>query len=107
MLRNVLSSRGRFLLLQSVLCLVLVATLGLAAAVSHFRLRILKVDLAPPTELEGFWIRGPRTWTVRRVTDGVIFDESASKGPRRRLEVWRAQTRLFLSPLEYLVRSGD
>lgn len=94
--------------MQAVLCLVLLGTLGLAALVRNFHARRLNVVLAAETSIAHLRIRPPVGWTLRASDDGVILEEPVSRGrPGRRMQIWAAPVDVFLSPLEFLVRSAD
>ena len=95
-------------LMQAALCLVLVASLGLAAWVARRQTRALRVELSETSMIDGLTIKWPQNWTLRRDEDGLLLQEmrKSSASPRK-LRIRYARSSIFMSPLEYLVRCGE
>jgi len=94
--------------MEASLWLALAAALGVAAFVQRHGPRQTGVDLAPRQQLGDFQVRAPAGWVGRHSTGGVVLEEPPGRsGAGRRLEIRCARATRFVSPLEYLVRSGD
>lgn len=103
------SQRYRPLLMQVVLCVVLAASLELAALVSRRQTRTHRVVLGnTSTVIEGLAVKRPDDWTLVREEDGLLLQETgkAITAPRK-LKIRYARSSIFMSPLEYLVRCGE
>jgi hypothetical protein len=61
---------SRSWLMQAALCLVLAASLGVAAWVSRRQKRTLRVELIKTSEIDGLSIKWPADWTLQREQDG-------------------------------------
>lgn len=95
--------------MQASLCLVLAASLGVAAWVSRRQTRTHRVQLSPTaTVIEGLTVLRPDDWTLVRDEDGLVLEEDhkLTASPRK-LKIRYARSSIFLSPLEYLVRCGE
>jgi hypothetical protein len=57
-------SRLRRFLMQTIMWLILGATIGLAALVDHRQHKFLSADLGEPRQFEGFSIRLPSAWSA-------------------------------------------
>ena len=101
--------RYRPLLMQGALCLVLAASLGVAALVSRRQIRTHRVSLGnTSTTLDGLTVKRPDDWTLVREDDGLLLQEAGkSIAAPRKLKIRYARSSIFMSPLEYLVRSGE
>jgi hypothetical protein len=98
----------RFWMLQATLCFVLAAAVGLAAIVRSRKVHASRIELEAPETFGTLELRKPAGWTGSPHVDGVTLTEPASaERPGRKLRVWHAVNDVFMSPLEYLVRSGD
>lgn len=108
--RREYSPRLRFWLLQGTLCLTFVATLALARALQRLRepgqghALTRHLEEIGPLKLR---MRGPEGWGEQRDHDGITLLERGSEHSRRRLRVWHQYGAIFMSPLEFLVRSGE
>src|SRR3954471_7681441 len=102
------SERYRPLFMQAVLCVVLVASLAVAALVSRRQTRMRQVGFGEATNIDGLTIKRPADWTLVREEDGLLLQEAgkAIAAPRK-LKIRYARSSIFLSPLEYLVRCGE
>ncbi|HEV8606994.1 MAG TPA: hypothetical protein VGQ99_16755 [Tepidisphaeraceae bacterium] len=101
--------RWRPLLMQGALCVVLAASLGLAAWVSRRQARTLRVVLGKEAVIiDGLTVFRPEDWTLRRDDDGLLLEEMR-KGVAspRKLRIRYARSSIFMSPMEYLVRCGE
>ncbi|MCY2952332.1 MAG: hypothetical protein NTU53_10185 [Planctomycetota bacterium] len=103
-----LPPRLRPLLLPVFLLLTLALTLLLAYALQSHLQHQQQVQLSPPQNLGLFILRPPRSWLARSSPDALILEEPPSRSRlRRRIEISLARSPAFLSPLEYLARTGD
>jgi len=107
-MRGFASSASRPWLMQGALCLVLAASLGLAAWVARRQTRTLHVVLGKSAAIDGLTISRPEDWTLVRDEDGLLLEE-ARKGVAspRKMRIRYARSSIFMSPLEYLVRCGE
>lgn len=109
MASNVPFDRRRALLMQSAMCLVLAASLALAAFVSRHQVRTHQVGLSTTsTVIDGLSVQRPDDWKLVREEDGLLLQEAgkAIAAPRK-LKIRYARSSIFMSPLEYLVRCGE
>src|SRR5258705_9388918 len=108
MVMSLRSERARPLLMQAALCLVLAASLVVAAWVSRRQTHTHLVGLGPSTVIDGLTIQRPNDWMLVRDEDGLLLEEAgkAIASPRK-LKIRYARSSIFMSPLEYLVRCGE
>ena len=111
MRRREYSPRLRFWLLQGTLCLVLAGTLALARVVQRMSEPDHDAELAQAlAEIGPLKLRmlGPVGWLEQRSPDGMTLLEHGTEERRgRRLRIWHSYGTIFMSPLEFLVRSGE
>src|ERR1051325_9923909 len=102
------SDRRRALLMQAALCLVLAASLAVAAFVSRHQTRVLRVgQLTDSISVDGLTVSRPSDWTLVREEDGLLLQEpTKTTAAPRKLKIRYARSSIFMSPLEYLVRCG-
>src|SRR5687767_1064634 len=107
-MRMLASPTSRPWLMQAALCLVLAASLGVAALVSRRQARTVRVNFENSTIIDGLTVSRPDDWTLVRDEDGLLLEE-ARKGvlAPRKLRIRYARSSIFMSPLEYLVRCGE
>lgn len=82
---------------------VFLLTLVLAWAIANHRQRQLDVKLTEPQTMGALTLRRPLGWNDRHLEDGVQFLQPQDG---RRLEIRVHRCEVFLSPLDYLIRSG-
>lgn len=105
---SALSSRVRYWLLQGALCLILVATLGLAVVVREYRLRPRVVELDPPEQIGDYRLARPSGWIDRNWAEGIVLEEGADATQvRRRIEIAHTRNAGLISPLQYLLACGE
>src|SRR5438067_766770 len=109
MASRVPSDRRRALLMQAALCLVLAASLAVAAFVSRRQSRIQHVgQLTDGVSVDGVTVSRPSDWNLVREEDGLLLQEPAKTAAApRKLKIRFARSSIFMSPLEYLVRCGE
>ena len=90
-------------LLQAVLCLVLAASLGVAAWVSRRQKRALRVELSQTNMIDGLTIKRPGDWTLRREEGGLLLEEmrKSSTAPRK-LRIRYSRSSIFMSPADII-----
>src|SRR4051812_12627301 len=103
------STSSRAWIMQAVLCLVLSASLGLAAWGSRRETRTHRIALSNiPTVIEGLSVMKPDDWSLVREEDGLLLEEAHKANPSpRKLKIRYARSSIFMSPLELLVRCGE
>lgn len=73
----------------------------------HYR-HLQHVSLEEVQDFGGMQLRPPAGWDRQILAGRITFTESADVGGgRRTLTVWRSNTPIFLSPVEFLLRSGQ
>ncbi|MGA2499998.1 MAG: hypothetical protein ABSH20_19850, partial [Tepidisphaeraceae bacterium] len=87
---------------------LLVVAMGLAAIVRQRVMARIRVELVGWEQAGPLHVMHPHGWTERRLGDAIVFEEPATRSrPGRRLEVSRRYAPVFMSPLEYLVRTEE
>src|SRR3954464_11463165 len=109
--RRVLNPRVRQIVMQSLLVVVFLAAVGLAALVTrHVRLS-MRVELGEAKAYGRLMVKMPRQWVSAPTTiekgDMVEAEEPPGEQPGRRLRIARQRTDGLISPLEHLLRSGQ
>ncbi len=106
-------SSGRRTILQIVLFLVFLGTVGLASLVARYKIKSLELRLGPPVAFDGLEVRVPLRWNVQlpRAGAGTLYlvatETVASPDQRPRiLTIAREQVEDPSPPLEYLLTSG-
>src|SRR6266481_4503262 len=99
MVRSLRSERVRPLLMQAALCLVLAASLAVAAWVSRRQTHTHQVRLGTSTIIDGLTLKLPDDWTLVRDEDGLLLEEAvkAVASPRK-LKIRYARSSSFVSP---------
>src|SRR6185369_17495811 len=93
--------RRRALLMQSALCLVLAASLAVAALVSRRQVRTHRVSLGTTTTIDGLSVGRPDDWKLVREEDGLLLQEAGKGvGAPRKLKIRYVRSKIFMSPLE-------
>jgi hypothetical protein len=94
--------------MQGILCLILAATLALAAAVRQYRLRPQRAELDPPEQIGDYLLSRPAGWIDRNWAEGIVLEQPAAGGQvHRRIEIAQTRNAGFVSPLQYLVNCGE
>src|SRR5829696_3891345 len=111
--RRALDPKIRSILMQSLLVVVFLCAVGLAALVTQRVRRSMRVELADARPIGRLNVRLPTKWlsspvAVERGGDGVEAEEPPGEQQAgRRLRVMRQRSDGLVSPLEHLVRSGQ
>src|SRR4051812_16173539 len=116
MARNWLLAHWRRMAMQGVLCALLLATVGLAALVTHEKRLALRLPLGPVQRVGRLGVTPPRGWlatpagTADRADgagDAVIIEESLPEPMTgRRLSVPRLRAGDLIAPLDFLLRTS-
>jgi hypothetical protein len=112
MSKRILDPKVRQILMQSLLVLVFLAAVGLAALVTRHVRMSMRVELGEARTFGRLVVRLPAKWLSSPVVvergDGIETEEPPSElQAGRRLRVIRQKSDGLLSPLEHLVRSGQ
>jgi hypothetical protein len=113
MARRVLDPKIRSVLMQSLLVVVFLCAIGLAALVTRHVRASMRVELAEARPVGRLLVRLPTKWlsspaTPEKGGDGVEAEEPPGEQQAgRRLRVMRQHCDDLAAPLEHLVRSGQ
>src|SRR5690349_10544955 len=112
MARPQTNSPARRFMMQGIMWIILGATVGLAALVSHHRRSAFEVKLAPPITYRSVTVQLPKGWTIKKTSDElsstlITATESADssdedeEGGGRTIRIVREPLGSYRTPLEF------